>query len=105
MSDLVRHPPGPGQILAQQRICLGIQMGGHGAVLQGLGVDEEDVYKRQAYSGSVPVKLSGLYSKRKLPSYSRLNSLMSLAPSTAICLISSLDLWNTSRRWASLVEL
>ena len=58
-----------------------------------------------AYSGSVPVKLSGLYSKRKLPSYSWLNFLMSLAPSTAICLISSLDLWNTSRRWASLVEL
>ena len=58
-----------------------------------------------AYSGSVPVKLSGLYSKRKLPSYSWLSFLMSRAPSTAILLISSLDLWNTSRRWASLVEL
>ena len=59
----------------------------------------------RAYSGSVPVKLSGLYSNRKLPSYSSLSCLTSRAPSVAICLISSLDLWNTCSRWATEVEL
>ena len=58
-----------------------------------------------AYSGSVPVKLSGLYSNKKLPSYSSLSCLTSFAPSTAICLISSLDFLNTCSRWATLVEL
>ena len=56
-------------------------------------------------STSVPVKLSGLYSKRKLPSYSWLSCLTSFAPSVAICLISSLLLWNTCSRWATEVEL
>ena len=54
---------------------------------------------------SVPVKLSGLYSNRKLPSYSWLSCLTSFAPSVAIFLISSLLLWNTCSRWATEVEL
>ena len=48
---------------------------------------------------------SGLYSNRKLPSYSSLSCLTSLAPSVAIFLISSLLLWNTCSRWATEVEL
>ena len=58
-----------------------------------------------AYSGSVPVKLSGLYSKRKLPSVSSASFFRSSAPSTAIFRISSLDLWNTCSRCATEVEL
>ena len=57
------------------------------------------------YSGSVPVKLSGLYSKRKLPSYSAASCLTSAAPSVAIFLISSFDFLNTCSRCATLVEL
>ena len=63
------------------------------------------LHTSRAYSGSVPVKLSGEYSKRKLPSYSAASFLMSLAPSTAICLISSFDLRKTCSRWALLTEL
>ena len=58
-----------------------------------------------AYSGSVPVKDSGEYSKRKLPSYSAASFLTSFAPSTAIFLISSLDFLNTCSRCATLTEL
>ena len=59
----------------------------------------------KAYSGSVPVKLSGLYSKRKSPSYSAASFLMSSAPSVAIFFTSSLLFLNTCSRWATLVEL
>ena len=48
-----------------------------------------------AYSGSVPVKLSGLYSNWKLPSVSSASFFRRSAPSTAIFRISSLDFLNT----------
>ena len=59
----------------------------------------------RAYSGSAPVKLSGEYSKRKLPSYSAARPLTSRAPSTAMSMISCLDLRKTCSRWATLTEL
>ena len=75
--------------------------------LSGVGcmMSSTALHTSRAYSGSVPVKLSGLYSKRKLPSYSSANFLTSAAPSVAIFLISSFDFLNTCSRWATLVEL
>ena len=67
--------------------------------------DNAGLQTSKAYSGSVPVKDSGEYSKRKLPSYSLASFFTSFAPSTAICLISSLDFLNTCSRCATLVEL
>ena len=58
-----------------------------------------------AYSGSVPVKLSGLYSNWKLPSVSSASCFRSFAPSTAIFRISSFDFLNTCSRCATDVEL
>ncbi len=71
----------------------------------GSSTSKTALHTSSAYSGSVPVKLSGEYSKRKLPSYSEASRLTSFAPSTAICLISSFDLRNTCSRWATLTEL
>ncbi len=58
-----------------------------------------------ANSGSVPVKLSGEYSKRKLPGVLALYSLSIFAPVTAISVISSLLLRKTCSRCATEVEL
>ena len=58
-----------------------------------------------AYSGSVPVKLSGEYSKRKLPGVFSANSIAIFAPVTAISVILSLGFLNTCSRWATDVEL
>ena len=58
-----------------------------------------------AYSGSVPVKLSGEYSKRYFSPASSASCFKSFAPSTAILLISSLDFLKTCSRWATEVEL
>ena len=63
------------------------------------------LHTSSAYSGSVPVKLSGLYSKRKLPPSASASSLSNLAPSMAICLTSSLDFPNTCSLCAKDVEL
>ena len=63
------------------------------------------LHTSRAYSGSVPVKLSGLYSKRKLPGYSAASCFTRRAPSVAIFLISSLLFLNTCSLWATLVEL
>ena len=51
------------------------------------------------------VDLSGLYSNEKLPSVSSASCFNSFAPSTAICLISSLLFLNTCSRCATDVEL
>ena len=59
----------------------------------------------RAYSGSVPVKLSGLYSNWKLPSVSAASFFNNAAPSTAIFRISSLDFLNTCSLCATNVEL
>ena len=59
----------------------------------------------KAYSSSVPVKLSGEYSRITSPSNSLLNSLTNLTPSTAICLISSLLRLKTTSRCNTEVEL
>ena len=58
-----------------------------------------------AYSGSVPVKLSGEYSNKKLPLVSSASCFNNWAPSVAIFRISSLDLRNTCSRCALEVEL
>ena len=63
------------------------------------------LHTSSAYSGSVPVKLSGLYSKVMSPFTSLASSFSSLAPSMAIVLISSLDLRNTCSRCGTDVEL
>ena len=63
------------------------------------------LHTSSAYSGSVPVKLSGLYSNAKFPSSFAASSLRSFAPSTAIFLISSFDFLNTCSRCAKDVEL
>ena len=53
------------------------------------------LHTSRAYSGSVPVKLSGLYSNWKFPSVSSASFFNNAAPSTAIFKISSLDFLNT----------
>ena len=58
-----------------------------------------------AYSTSVPGKLSGEYSNEKLPVVSLASSFNRIAPSTAICLISSLLLPKTCSLCATDVEL
>ena len=63
------------------------------------------LHTSSAYSGSVPVKLSGLYSNRKFPSVSSASFFNRAAPSTAIFLISSFDLRNTCSLWLRDVEL
>ena len=80
-----------------------LMMTGFSAV--GCRMSSTALHTSSAYSGSVPVKLSGLYSNRKSPSYSAASCLMSAAPSVAIFLISSLLFLNTCSRWATLVEL
>ena len=61
---------------------------------------------RRANSTSVPVKLSGEYSKRKLVSgILSAYSLNSLAPETAMSTISSSAIRKTCCRWAKEVEL
>ena len=59
----------------------------------------------RAYSGSVWEKLSGLYSKVKLPSVSSAISFNSFAPSTANCLIAALSFLKTCSRCSTEVEL
>ncbi|MNS82811.1 hypothetical protein D3C72_1165680 [compost metagenome] len=58
-----------------------------------------------ATSSSVPVKLSGEYSKRKPPPALAAMSVIILAASTAICLMPCTSLPNTTRRCNSEVEL
>ena len=58
------------------------------------------------YSGSVPVKLSGEYSKRTSVSGSSSTArAQSFAPSTAISVIPARSSRKTTRRWSSDVEL
>ena len=59
----------------------------------------------KAKSSSVPVKLSGEYSKRISPSWSAAYFWTSLVPITAISLISSISLWKTTSRCKVDVEL
>ena len=63
------------------------------------------LHTSSAYSGSVPVKLSGLYSNWKFPSVWSASSFRSVAPSTAIFKISSFDFLNTCSLCATEVEL
>ena len=63
------------------------------------------LHTSNAYSTSVPVKLSGEYSNWKLPPSSSANCFKSFAPETAISRISSLDFLNTCSRCAREVEL
>src|SRR5690606_6752571 len=58
-----------------------------------------------AKSISVPVKLSGEYWNWKLPSVCAAHSRNSLAPFTAMSIISCFDLRKTCSRWATEVEL
>ncbi len=59
----------------------------------------------RAYSSSVPVKLSGEYSRLiSVPHFSA-SLRTSSAPRTAIVLISARFMWNTTRRCSSEVEL
>ncbi len=58
-----------------------------------------------ATSSSVPVKLSGEYSKRKSPPAFAAMSVIILAASVAICLMPRTSFSNTTRRCNSLVEL
>ena len=58
-----------------------------------------------ATSISVPVKLSGEYSKRKPPPALAAMSVIILAASVAICLMPATSFSNTTRRCNSLVEL
>ena len=53
------------------------------------------LHTSSAYSGSVPVKLSGLYSKRYFSPASSVSSFKSFAPSTAIFRMSSFDFLKT----------
>ncbi len=77
------------------------------AFLSGIGfhTSRTALQTSRAYSGSVPVKLSGLYSNRKFPSVSSASFFSSAAPSTAICKISSFDFLNTCSLCARDVEL
>ena len=58
-----------------------------------------------AYSGSVPVKLSGEYSSMIFPGNSAALFLTMSVPSTASCFISSLLMPNTTSLWRTDVEL
>ena len=76
-------------------------------LLSGVGfqMSKTALQMSRANSISVPVKLSGEYSNLKLPSVSAAYWFKSLAPETAISMISSLDFLNTCSRWATEVEL
>ena len=63
------------------------------------------LHTSSAYSGSVPVKDSGLYSKRYCAPASSASCFRRRAPSTAILQMSGLFLRNTCSRWATDVEL
>ena len=77
------------------------------AFLSGVGFHTSStaLHTSKAYSGSVPVKLSGLYSNRKFPSVSSASFFRRAAPSTAIFRISSLDFLKTCSLWLTDVEL
>ncbi|MCY1248268.1 hypothetical protein D9M72_616820 [compost metagenome] len=71
----------------------------------GLTISVTALQISSATSSSVPVKLSGEYSKRKPPPALAAMSVIILAASVAICLMPATSLAKTTRRCNSLVEL